>query len=194
MKHNSKNPRIILLALIMFGILPLAWSQNSYKQATDSYITVAGTSTLHEWTMTTHEPQIQVAFDVANGKLAQVKSLSVNVECKSLKSAHAAMDKNAYSSLKADKFKTIAFKMISATVQDKNIQCTGSLTIAGVTKTIQFTSTYEIKPDGTVHVTGSVPLKMSEYQVEPPTFMFGTVKTGNDITVSFNLQLTQIKV
>ncbi len=182
-----------MMVLIMLGILPVALSQNNYKQATDSYITVAGTSTLHDWTMTTHEPQVQVAFEVANGALTQVKSLNVSIECKSLKSAHAAMDKNAYSSLKADKFKSIAFKMTSATVQDKNIQCTGSLTISGVTKTIQFTSTYEIKADGTVHVTGSVPVKMSDYQVEPPTFMFGSVKTGNDTTITFNLQLTQIK-
>jgi polyisoprenoid-binding protein YceI len=177
----------------MLGNMPMAWSQNSYKQSTDSYITVAGTSTLHDWTMTTHEPQVQVAFDVANSAITQLKTLYVTVECKSLKSAHAAMDKNAYSSLKADKFKSITFKMTSATVQDKSIQCPGSLTIAGVTKTIQFTSVYELKADGTVRVTGSVPFKMSDYQVDPPTFMFGTVKTGNDITVTFNLQLTQIK-
>ena len=193
MKQYNNNRKFFAIAWMVLGMVPVALSQTNYKQSTDSYITIAGTSTLHDWTMTSHDPQVQVAFDIANNAIAQVKSLNVNVESKSLKSAHAAMDKNAYSSLKADKFKSITFKMTSATAQGKTIQCSGSLTIAGVTKTIQFTSNYEIKADGTIHVTGSLPLKMNEYQVDPPTFMFGSVKTGNDITVTFNLQLTQIK-
>src|SRR5258706_10388656 len=111
MKHNINIPKIILTSLIMLCVMPFALSQNTYKQSADSYLTIAGTSTLHDWTMTTHEPQVQVVFELANGILIQVKTLNVNVESKSLKSAHAAMDKNAYSSLKADKFKIITFKI-----------------------------------------------------------------------------------
>lgn len=195
MKQLKRTTKILSLWLLFsIGLQPLAWSQSNYKQAGESYITVAGTSTLHEWTMTTKEPQIQVALEMVNGTLSLVKNLNVTVTCQTLKSAHAAMDKNAYSSLKTDKYKTIMFRLASATVQNNTIQCTGSLSIAGVTKTISFSSNFEVKPDGTVHVTGNVPIKMSDYQIEAPSFMFGTVKTGNDITVSFNLQLVQVKV
>jgi polyisoprenoid-binding protein YceI len=186
--------RNLLLLLVLFTLPQVLWSQNSYRQSGDSYLTVAGTSTLHDWTMTTKEPQVQVAFDIANGVITQVKNLNVTVACQSLKSAHNAMDKNAYSSLKADKFKTITFKIASATVQGNAIQCTGSLFISGVTKNVTVSASYEVKPDGTINVTGSMPIKMSDYQVEPPTFMFGSVKTGNDVKVSFNLQLSPIKV
>jgi polyisoprenoid-binding protein YceI len=181
----------------LFAIIVIsgsAWGQGNYKQSADSYLTVAGTSTLHDWTMTTKEPQVQVAFELANGAITEVKSINLTVPCQTLKSAHSGMDKNAYSSLKVDKFKAITFKLTSATIQNKSIQCVGSLFISGVTKTINFSSTYEVKPDGSIHVTGSVPIKMTDYQVEPPTFMFGSVKTGNDITVSFNLTLVPQKV
>ncbi len=195
MKYLNNTPKILSICLlVLIGFQPLAWSQGNYKQTTDSYITVAGTSTLHEWTMTSKEPQVQVGFEMANGTIAQLKNLNVTVTCQTLKSAHNAMDKNAYSSLKTDKFKTITFKMTSATIQNNFIQCTGSLFIAGVTKTISFTSNFEVKADGTIHVTGNVPIKMSDYQIEAPSFMFGTVKTGNDITVTFNLQLAPVKV
>jgi polyisoprenoid-binding protein YceI len=192
MKHVIITPKFFKLFLVfLIGVQSLAWCQDTYKQSKDSYITVAGTSTLHEWTMTTHEPLTQVAFEMANGTIASVKNLNVTITCQTLKSAHAAMDKNAYSSLKVDKFKTIVFKLTSATVQNNAIQCTGTLTIAGVTKTISFASNFEVKPES-IHVTGNVPIKMSDYQVEAPSFMFGTVKTGNEITVSFNLQLVKV--
>jgi hypothetical protein len=41
---------------------------------------------------------------------------------------------------------------------------------------------------------GSKPIKMSEYNVEPPSFMFGSVKTGNDITITIDVTLTPDKL
>jgi hypothetical protein len=32
-------------------------------------------------------------------------------------------------------------------------------------------------------------MKMSDYNVEAPVLMFGTLKTGNDITIAFTLRL-----
>lgn len=184
-------PGLILTALLLAGT---AGAQTNYKQSGESYMTIAGTSTLHNWTMTSLEPQIQAVFETAaNGSLTQVKSLTLNVPSQSLKSAHTAMDKNAYSSLKTDKYKTITFTITSATVQKNVAQCTGNLTICGVTKAITVDATCNVNANGSLHCTGSKAIKMSDYQVEPPTFMFGTVKTGDDITISFNLQLSPIK-
>jgi hypothetical protein len=36
-------------------------------------------------------------------------------------------------------------------------------------------------------------MKMSDFQVEAPSFMFGSVKTGDEITISFNIDLTAVK-
>ncbi|HNA42827.1 MAG TPA: YceI family protein [Saprospiraceae bacterium] len=74
-----------------------------------------------------------------------------------------------------------------------SIECTGNLTIAGTTKPVTLTATVAAKDGGILHCTGSKTFKMSEYQVEPPTFMFGTVKTGDEITVTFNVDLSPVK-
>jgi hypothetical protein len=36
-------------------------------------------------------------------------------------------------------------------------------------------------------------MKMSDFQVEAPSFMFGSVKTGDEITISFNIDLQTAK-
>jgi hypothetical protein len=53
--------------------------------------------------------------------------------------------------------------------------------------------TYEMK-NGTLVCKGSKRIKMTDYKVEPPSFMFGTIKTGDEITISFDVTLAQIKL
>jgi polyisoprenoid-binding protein YceI len=188
MISNVRNTFLLVL------VLAFAANAQTYKQTGDSYLNVAGKSTLHDWTMTSKEPVLQVAFEMgSDGLPAQVKTLTLTVPAQSLKSQHSAMDKNAYSSLKTDKFKNITFVLTSAKVTKGSIECSGNLTIAGTTKPVTLTATVTTKDGGILHCTGSKTFKMSEYQVEPPTFMFGTVKTGDEITVTFNVDLSLVK-
>ena len=53
----------------------------------------------------------------------------------------------------------------------------------------QLVATCKLNPDNTVTVTGTEKISMKDFSIDPPTFMLGTIKTGNDITLSFNLTL-----
>ena len=44
-----------------------------------------------------------------------------------------------------------------------------------------------LNKDGTVTCTGSYTLKMTDYDVKPPTFMLGAMKTGDSITLNFTM-------
>lgn len=199
MKHTyaRQTNGILIFAITWLFISALALqsgAQTPYKQTADSYITVAGTSTLHAWTMTSKDTQFQAAFENGpDGAPTQLKSLTLTVPSQSLKSEHSAMDKNAYSSLKTDKFKSITFSLTTASIDKNIIKCAGNLTIAGVTKLINVDANCQTKPDMSMRCTGTKTFKMSEYQIDPPSFMFGTVKTGDEITISFNAELAPVK-
>ena len=74
-------------------------------------------------------------------------------------------------------------------IDGKTIKCQGSLTIAGTTRQIEVEATYTVSTNGSIQCKGSKKLAMSDYNIEPPSFMFGSVTTGNDITVSFDVVL-----
>ena len=194
-KNRLQNIVLSIFILVLLGAVNQSQGQVIYKQSSESYITIAGTSTLHEWTMTSSQPQLAAAIETtAEGNVNQLKSLVLAVQSQSLKSAHNGMDKNAYSALKVDKYKAINFIMTSATVQKNIIQCLGNLSIAGVTKQVSVDATCALKSGkSSLICTGSETLKMSDYQVEAPSFMFGTVKTGDEITISFNIELVPNK-
>jgi hypothetical protein len=194
---NSRTSRITLSlsALAMFLISFGSQGQDRYTQQSMSVISIAGTSTMHDWTMTSKEAVCDAVIETnAQGQPVKLSSLSMSLLAESLKSGKGAMDKNAYSALKTDKNKQITFQLITARFDGKNLTCTGNLTIAGTTKQIDIEATYTVLATGALQFKGSQKLAMLDYKVEPPSFMFGSVKTGNALTISFDVTLAPGKL
>jgi len=189
--NKSRNRAWIVTMAAIFVVLSAA-GQANYKQT--GSITIAGTSTMHDWTMTSNEANYSAGFEVsADGTPTKLNTVTLTVPAESLKSGKGAMDNNAYKALKTDKNKQISFQLTSSKVTGKIITCTGNLTIAGTTKPVDVEVTYEVK-NGNMVCKGSKKIKMTDFNVEPPSFMFGSVKTGDEITVTFDVTLSQIKL
>jgi len=69
------------------------------------------------------------------------------------------------------------------------VKSTGKLTVAGFSKDVVIVAVCKLNADKSISVSGSQKISMSDYKIEPPTFMFGAVKTGNDITLKFSLTI-----
>lgn len=186
-KKTIATALTLAIALLVFP----AKSQERFTQTGTSSLIIAGTSTIHDWTMVTKE----ASFDVEiltneQGEPLKINYLRLTLPAESLKSGKNAMDKNAYTALKTDKHKQISFQLTSARVEGKTINCEGKLTISGITNAVDIQVTYTVLPGGKLQCKGSRKIKMTDFNVEPPTFMFGSVTTGDEITVSFNVVLS----
>lgn len=178
----------LLMVLTSVGL----YAQASYKISTGATLTISGTSTLHDWTMTSSEISCSAVLVIdGGGNPAKVESAAFSLPAESLKSGKTAMDKNAYRSLKTDKHKSIMFQLTSARINGNSISCTGNLTVAGTTRQVEVQVPVEIR-NGQPHFRFSHKIRMSDYQVEPPSFMFGTVTTGNDILVAADFTLIPV--
>ena len=195
MNSNSTKKTTISILAIAFVLISLnSQGQGRYVQSS-SRMTISGTSTLHEWTMKSESSTCDAVFQInSQGDPLQLISMVVSVPSESLKSGKSGMDKNAYSALKTDENKQITFQLTSGKIEGKAIRCVGSLTIAGTTKQIDLDATYTILSDGSIQCKGSKNLAMKDFNVEPPSFMFGTVTTGNEISVSFDVVLALKKI
>jgi hypothetical protein len=65
---------------------------------------------------------------------------------------------------------------------------TGTLKLGGATKTIAIPATGKVD-GGVLHVTGAYALKMSDFNLTPPSLMFGRIKVRDDLTVKFDVLL-----
>lgn len=168
-----------MLFLLLWGA-----SVNAQKvQSTDVDILITGTSTLHDWEMISDNGVL-----TANVGVTAIKDVVFKIPVKSLKSGKAAMDENAFKAMNADKHKEIVFKALTIDTLSGNTEVNGSMTVNGVTKPITVpVKVYNTKTGFTL--TGYVLMKMTDFKVEPPVYMFGTIKTGDDIRVQFNVNL-----
>lgn len=176
----------LVFCLFLFAKISVAQTYNLNNDT--SFLEVHGTSSLHDW---------HVDAETQNGKITvsnlddlQLEALSFSVMSESLKSGKSGMDKNTYKALKTDKHKTITFKMSSVKsielVSDSNYKVTvlGDMTISGVTKSISIDLKLELK-DNKILIEGEKSMKMTDYGIEPPKALLGTIKTGDAIKIIF---------
>lgn len=182
----------VLMALLFLLSLPAhAQTQYATQQGT---VKVLGTSTLHDWSMQSDKGQCNAAFLVQNEEIKSLKALTFSVPVTTLHSEHNGLDKNAYNALNAEKYDKISFALTSAEepVRDRHtfiIACKGNLSISGVTKPAMLEATCKLNSDKSITCTGFYLMKMTAHNVQPPKLMMGTIKTGDDIHIDFNVTL-----
>jgi polyisoprenoid-binding protein YceI len=177
----------LLLTCILCFISSFMNAQNFKILPQSSTLNIYGTSSLHDWEIKVTLIDGELKFDDSK----MISSLIVTIPVHSLKSGKRAMDKRTYASLDDKKNPNIIFQLTESSpikINDNYIEVTltGNLTLAGETKKISFKSTGEITESGNYRIKGSVPLKMTDFKINPPTTLLGTMKTGNDVVLKFD--------
>lgn len=186
-----KINRKIIFTFLMMIVSATTMAQVKYSAKNDLNLVVSGTSTLHDWDMKASKGDCEAVFTVnASGHLTALTSLSFVTPAEGLKSEHTGMDKNAYKALKTSQNPNITYTLTSATISpDGTIKCMGKLTIAGTTNNADLIASYKLNADKSITVSGNKKISMKDFKMEPPTFMMGTIKTGNDVVLKFSLTL-----
>jgi polyisoprenoid-binding protein YceI len=104
------------------------------------------------------------------------------------------MDKKTYDALKSEEHPEIKFDLSNGKVREVNgnsfiVEASGSLEIAGVTRDIEFEAEGEKMSPNQYKFTGNHKINMKDYDMEPPSAMFGQIVTGEEVTINFELVL-----
>lgn len=175
------------LGTLIFCFIQLAGFSQYKLNLSNSSITIDGTSTIHDWTEVVEEFSGSINATVSNNKLEKISTSTLTIKVESIKSGKSGMDDNTYKALKSKKHPEISYQLKSYGVQGDKVHLTGNLTIAGVTKEVKFSANYSVV-NGKLIFKGVHTFKMTDFEIDPPTAVMGTIKTGNQITVQFKLE------
>jgi polyisoprenoid-binding protein YceI len=179
--------RSLYLSMALFSVTTLHVSaQQLYKISPQTTMTISGTSTLHNWTSTVENVSGEGMFTLEGAAITQVANLHVQMEVKSIKSGKGAMmDNNTYKALKAAKHPQISYQLQSIqALPGGKLNTTGKLTIGGESKTVKMQLNYQVEP-AKLTIEGGLPILIRDYNIDPPTAMMGTIKTGEEVTIAF---------
>jgi len=163
------------------------WSVNK------SSIKIEGTSSLHDWEMKVENVQSVQRIEINANELV-IHSVELKIPVKSITSDNSIMDSKTFDALKGKQFPFVKFTATQSKLAlEKGVfkgKIMGMLEIAGKTKQVEIPITGIIKDNNILEVNGSYRIDMTQYGVEPPTAMFGTLKTGKYVLVSFSFELS----
>ncbi len=177
-----------MMSLIAALLSQLVIAQGApYQLNPHSRLWIEGDSNLHAWSCDAKKVDAAIEVDPTAPEMA--KGLAVHIPTANIDCGNGGMNGRLRDALKTP---SIDFKLISAERlpgDGVKLKARGSLTIAGVTRIANIYVNGTVQPDGTIRATGSLPMKMSMFGVEPPGALF--LKTYDDITVKFDLSVSQ---
>jgi len=194
-----------IFALISFlichsvGLSLYGQSTRQYSFSDQTTMQLQGTSTLHDWTCQVTRVEGSIALEpkmLARRKWtsgSKIGNLRVSVPIASIRSPRgAAMEKKLSNALLADQHPAIVFVLsrIRPRQEDATIlSAEGTLSVAGVDKPAVLIVKAEFDGNGQLSFSGTYAMNMRNFGIEPPSAMFGQIVSGDNVTISFNLQI-----
>jgi len=168
-----------LLPILIFCISLTTIAQEAYTLSPDSKLTIDGTSTVHDWTVSANTLEGSL---ISEG--TSPKEIDFQVVVADIKSERGAtMDKKMHAALQRESHPKVLFALKEVKNESTLV---GMLTIGGNSQDVEITSKIDTS-EGIVKISGEHLIALKDFNIEPPTAMFGQVIVGNDATVKFDL-------
>ncbi len=182
--------RILLLPLVLLAF-GTAQAQ-PFTFASGGMVKIEGTSNVHGWSCDVPQYAGSVAGEASGDALGTLSQATFTASVAGIECKNGTMNGKLREALKAEQHSTIRFALTEARITPAEgskfaVAATGRLTIAGTTRTVQMNVDGEALGGGRYRFTGTVPITMSQYGIKPPTAMMGAMRTGDAVTVTFNL-------
>jgi len=182
----------ILAGLTLTFAINSAWAQPTVRLIPDqSEITIKGTSNLHDWEENVENFRVTLDLAFNENEIRGIDHVQVTLQSNSIVSENSIMTNKTHNALNVKKYPQIEFRLVSVDrlLSDQGKfsgTLVGDVTLAGVTKRISLVFS-GVHSGNRVSIKGSKELNMSDFKIDPPTALMGTLKTGKEVTVSFQL-------
>ena len=179
-----------LITAFIFAVFAIAnplKSQNMSLQQAD--FELKGSANVGSWKCDLNEAEGKINITSKDDGYG-IESLEISLPVESFKCDEGSrMENNMYGYLESDDHPYITYKLNRVhprTINDQgSVMFYGEITVAGETKSVR--TDVKIDRGGTVTLSGSQELKMTDFDIDPPTAMLGTVRSRDKVEINFEI-------
>ncbi len=180
-QRNYRN--LLLLILSFFGSMSVVVGQATYTLAEGSRIWVEGTSTLRDW----QAEVTNFSGTINTNATGEITKVSLSMDVKTMEGGRGPdMNAKIYKALLAEEYPQMTFEGEEAASQQGDVGSMGVLSLAGMKKEIQVSAQGGVSSG---QLTGKHSLKFSDFNIEPPSALFGQIVCHDEMTIMFDLKL-----
>lgn len=187
---------LCLLLLGALGPLAGAAAQAQYTVGVPSQFWIDGTSTVSAFTCAASEVAGSGVVESPAAARTALRA-EVVIPVRSFDCGVRQMNRDLYEALKGQAFPAVRFTLRHAEVLPTPpyaawtpVRVWGTLDLAGAQRPVTLTAQGQRLPDGRVRLQGRHALRMTDFDIEPPTGLLGLVRAHDSITVRFDLVAT----
>ena len=187
-----------LIALLLLGTLGLslahaAAAQALYTVRPASQFWIDGTSTVSSFTCAASDVVGFGSVEETTAREAELEA-EVVIPVRAFDCGVRQMNSDLYEALKGRAYPAVRFALNRAEVLASEpgadwtpVRVWGTITLAGEQRPVTVTARGQRLPNGRVRIQGRHALRMTDFNIEPPTGLLGLVRAHDDIVVRFDL-------
>lgn len=185
------------LTIIIAGILGLvtftSFAGEKSLPITSSNILISGTTNIGSWNCSQNQAEGKIKF-IENEDGRDIKNLNLNIpvnefsNCKPPAGPSSGQERAVHKYLKAEDHPNATFVLKRTHPQAVKNEAFfyGVLTIAGVSNNIR--ANVSINNTGEkLKISGIQKLNMTDFEIDPPTGLFGTIRARDEVEVEFEI-------
>jgi hypothetical protein len=193
--HITKTFWIVTILFIGLGLTEPE-RETTVRVAPESEVVISGTTNVNQFTCTYNleelELPIRLVYDDKKEQI-QFKNARLKLANDCFDCGGKNINKDFRALLKSEQYPEVELKLLHVDPPNNDQQKIGvgmEIKIAGVSRV------YETKLDceleGNICVKGTLPLKLTDFGLEPPKKVLGMIKVDNEIKVNISLQLNEV--
>lgn len=187
--------KVFVLSILSAMLVLSATAQQEFVLDSDnSKLKITGTSSVHDWEMSAETFSCETTVELDSQRITSINAIDFSVKVEDLESGKRIMNNKAHDALKEKRHPEIRFRFDSGdpvTITEGEAKLAGTLNIAGKSRKVELAANFNQVRNNRFSVNGMVPLKMTDFDIEPPTAMLGAIETGDEITVNFDFKFTK---
>lgn len=197
--HRSKYVVILVAVLFATGaglaLAPYTVDSNA------SQMNVEGGSTLHDWSCPIESVDGTFQLETADADvqpLDAIQRVQVQVPVDAIVCEKETMNEKLREALEMNKYPQVYFKLEAAELSPlpdsgkswMSVDATGELILAGQRRSIDLPVKAQRLNNGNFRFVGSHTIRLSDYDIDRPSAMLGTIKVSKEVTVNFDVRAT----
>ena len=198
---SSMTSQRLLTVLLLLGLLGAllgmpATAQAQYTVEGASHFWIDGTSTVNTFTCAASEVAGSGTVDETAMSVARQADFraEVVIPVRSFDCGVRQMNRDLYEALKGRAYPAVRFALRHAEVLPSAaasewtpVKVRGTLTLAGAQRPVTVTARGQRLGNGRVRIQGRHALRMTDFNIDPPSGLLGLVRAHDDIVVRFDL-------
>ncbi len=200
MRRKSYTLSFFASFIVAFGLVAAAQAQ-TFKVTDASTMTIYGSANVTDWEAKAKTITGEIRMnnsdmsDWSGADASWFESVEIAIKVEDIDADSRRMNNNMHGYLKKDQYPEITYRLVEAKelalLDNPGVKLTvrGVISAAGAEKEIVHDVEVRKNDSGGLVVSGSQDLKMTDFGIDPPTAVLGSIRSRDEMNITFEIHL-----